>query len=516
MADKPGKKFATPGEQKTRIQRVNNRLKTQVEANSAGQLSLCKQCGKPFNQVWMPDMEKYTQFQTCENCRMSNANGVSKATIEYSPHPKQELIHASKARFKCIVAGARFGKDRCSIMEFISKFAEMLSEERGSDMVPSVHGWLIAPTYTLARQSWRELKAFLPREWVENYWESDKMIQTVNGGMIEVRSADDPNSLVGVGIDIVLITEAARIKHFDEVWANIEMRLASPGRGPDGQGGLGLINSSPQGLGFFYTMFRWGQKGSTYYDEDWESWQFSSWDNPYLMRKDKKFLEGIKRRFPARVYEQDVMGQFLPEGNCMFPTAGDCAKYIGDGTVEPHESYVIGYDPGKSIDYAGVAIRNGRGETVKIRQWSGMGWDAQFDRIAMYSRLYNHAPIVMDRTGLGEVIPSQLTRRGLDIEDVYFSVKEKENMVNNLAMLIEQHRISYPKFEPLLLEFKDYQYQVSAKTKNISFGNASTNGHDDLVTAMMLAYKNFDSIDETLPFVGLIGGISRGKKRRTA
>jgi phage FluMu gp28-like protein len=140
-----------------------------------------------------------------------------------------------------------------------------------------------------------------------------------------------------------------------------------------------------------------------------------------------------------------------------------------------------------------------------------MDWDMQFDKIAMLSKIYNHASVIMDRTGLGETIPSQLVKRGLEIEDVYFSAKEKENMVNNLAMLIEQKRISYPKFEPLLLEFKDYQYLISPKTKSISFGNASKTGHDDLVTAMMLAYKNFDFVEEPLPWIGLVGGVSRKK-----
>ncbi len=493
-----------------RIGRINNRLKKTVEKQSAGSMSICKKCGSPFEQSWRPTKGLYTTFDTCADCRMMVARGTSSAQIEYTPHPGQQLVHDSPARFKVVAAGARWGKDRCMVMEFITQFAKMLSEDRGTEMVPYVHGWIIAPTYMLARQNWRELKAFFPRQWVTNLWEGDKMIETVNGGMIEVRSADDPESLVGVGLDIVLITEAGRIKHFEEVWTNIEMRLASPGRGPNGQGGLGLVNGTPRGLGFYYDMWRWGQKDTPYYDPAWESWQFSSWENPYLMRKDKNFLEGIKKRFPARIYQQEVMGEFLPEGNCMFPTAGDCATYVGEGLPEPGRSYVIGYDPAKSIDYSGVAVRNDLGETVKIEQWMGMDWDPQFDRIALYSKQYNNARIVMDRTGLGETIPSQLIKRGLEVEDIYFSSKEKEILVNNLAMLIEQKRISYPNFEPLLLEFKDYQYQISGKTKNITFGNASKNGHDDLVTAMMLAFKDFDIIEESLPFMGCLYGV--GKK----
>ena len=51
-------------------------------------------------------------------------------------------------------------------------------------------------------------KEILPRRWMaKDPYESDQVIETVGDGIIEVRSADDPESLVGVGLDIVLITE---------------------------------------------------------------------------------------------------------------------------------------------------------------------------------------------------------------------------------------------------------------------------------------------------------------------
>ena len=58
--------------------------------------------------------------------------------------------------------GARWGKDRCSAMEFIYKFAYMLSEDRGPELVPTVHAWIVAPIMKLARQVWNELKAYFP------------------------------------------------------------------------------------------------------------------------------------------------------------------------------------------------------------------------------------------------------------------------------------------------------------------------------------------------------------------
>jgi len=440
----------------------------------------------------------------------ANANdGVRQAILPYTPHEKQVLIHQSPARFKLLAAGSRFGKDRCMVMEFIQRFAEMLSEDRGPELVPTVYGWFVAPTYKMASQIWREFQSYFPREWVVDYWKSDYMISTINGGLIEVRSADDPDALVGVGLDIVLITEAARIKNLEEVWANLETRLMSPGRGPGGRGGIALINSTPKGAHTqFHRMFRWGQKDDPLYDPNWESWQFASFENPYLTDKDADFFERIKKRYPERIYRQEILAEFLADGQSVFPTAEECATYDGPETPEPGETYVIGWDPARSIDYSGVAIRNSKGQVVKVEQWSGKSWTTQVDLIEYYAKLYNYAHIVVDRTGLGETLPEALIQRGLSVEAIYFSNQEKEKMVNHLAMLIEQKAISYPNDPVLLAELKDYGYSISP-TGNIKYGNSTKGTHDDLCTALFLCMKSYNLPEITIPWMGLLGGIKK-------
>jgi hypothetical protein len=404
--------------------------------------------------------------------------------------------------------GARWGKDRCEIMEFIQKFAGMLSEDRGPEMVPSVHGWIIAPVYQLARQVWREFKAYFPREWVRNIWEADKMIETVNDGIIELKSADDPEFLVGVGLDIVLITEAARIAKLDEMWANIETRLMSPGRGPGGKGGLALINSTPRGRNYYYKMYRWGQKGDETYDPDWESWNYPTFDNPHLAKKDLQQIEKMRKRYPERIFNQEILAMFLAEGNSVFPTAEECATYKGDGRPLPGEIYVIGYDPAKSIDHTGVAIRNSLGQCVMVEQWTGVPWTLQLDRIALLSQRYNYATVVIDKTGLGETLPEALTQRGVNVEPVHFTNLIKENMVNHLALLIEQKSICYPELPGLINQLQDYEYTIT-KTGVIRYSASTSHKHDDLVTALMLAYKDYQTPDLVLPFMGLLGGIGK-------
>ncbi|MFA5629806.1 MAG: hypothetical protein WC958_06170 [Dehalococcoidales bacterium] len=498
--------------------RKKRQIIEKVAATSAGRYWVCQTCGETFEQIWQTKKEMYTEFKNCGKCRRGYTTGKVKAEIPYTPHPGQVLVHNSPARFKLLASGARWGKDRCMVMEFIDKISQMLSEDRGPNMIPAVHAWIVAPTYLLARQIWRELKAYFPRPWIVNILEGEKIIETVNDGLIEVRSADDPTTLVSVGLDIVLITEAARISKLDEVWANLETRLMSPGRGPNGTGGLALINSTPIGRNYYYQMFKWGQKKDPDYDIDWESWQFPSFSNPYLTAKDKNYLKRMQKRYPERIYNQEILGVFLAEGNSVFPTADECATYIGTGQPEPGESYVIGYDPARSIDNSGVVIRNSKGEAVRVEQWRGKPWTRQMDDIAILSQLYNHAHVVMDRTGLGETLPEALAQRGISVDPVYISNLEKEKMVNNLAMLIEQKFVSYPKHEVLINELKDYQYVIS-KTGTTRYSASAQSRHDDLVTAAMLAFKDFNSPELELPFVGLLGGVSKqtgkNKKQKT-
>jgi hypothetical protein len=486
------------------------------DQSMAGAVSICEDCGEAFEQIWTDKKKCFSKFKTCPSCRSKRiviAKGqqvTSTATIRYEPHDGQRLIHTSNARFKLIAAGSRWGKDRCSAMEFIYKFAYMLSEDRGPELVPTVHAWIVAPIMKLARQVWNELKAYFPKEWILQIWESDQMIETKGGGLIEIRSADDPNMLVGVGLDMVWITEAARIMRLDEVWTNIEMRLMSPGRGPNGNGGVAIINSTPTGNAFYETMFRWGQKGDPIYDRSWESWRFSSWDNPYLAKKDKKYLESVKKRFPDRIYRQEVLAEFLEDGSSVFPGVDNCATYDGSSEPEPGEQYVIGYDPARSVDFSGVAIRNSRGECVRVLQWTGKPWTRQMDEIAYLSNHYNHAPVIIDRTGIGDALPEALTQRGIEVEPVFINNPEKEKMVNHLAMLIEQKLISYPNFPALIAELKDYRYTFT-KSGNIQFSASSSRRNDDLVTCLFLAYKNYNIPDLIIPFVGLFDSVQTNK-----
>ena len=177
------------------------------------------------------------------------------------------------------------------------------------------------------------------------------------------------------------------IKQFDIVIGNITDRLDSPGRGPNGTGGLLLVNSSPRGRTFFNEVCRWGIEGGKKQRPNWETFYVSRWDNPYFANlRNKVYDERIdkwvdrgddpyladKRTYEEdlmlsrsdRQYREDILGLPSDDAGAQFPNFREQAvidkpslpkeelkKYIRDiKTPKPYCTYSIGFDPAKQLD----------------------------------------------------------------------------------------------------------------------------------------------------------------------
>lgn len=511
---------------------------------SGEQFSYCEVCGKKFEQSFIATRNRYTSWKKCnehrqihrkKNAETAQAQEVMNVTIDYAPHAAQQKVHQSHARFRLMNCGSRFGKDRCSMMIFIEYFLKCLNEERPADMVPSVYGWLIAPTERMAKQNWNELKRYFPKDLIVDVSNSNLSMQTIYGGLIEVRSAFDPESLVGVGIDVVVITEAARIADLDIVWANIEQRLNSPGRGLGGKGGIGIINSSPKGRNYFYRMWTWGQKNHPDYDPDWESWTFTTWDNPAMAERGNEvkvnrfgnlltYKERLRKRLGDRRYRQDILAEFIAgqtacfphfEQNCVIRIPGNLSKVQRQEFIshwrepEPGNSYVIGYDPASINDIPAVIVLESETNNVKkILNMTGYSWTRQYDTLTDLASCYNNAPIAFGRTG-HETINEELEKRGNVTIPLNEQGQNKQNYVTHLEMRVEnsEFHVLYDgtdEAEELILQFNDYAAVERGKTTEFKNVEAP---HDDYVSASYFACQGNKTPDDTLPFIGILEGI---------
>lgn len=499
---------------------------------------ICQDCGNTFSQGFRIDKNTgnkiFNKFKYCPKCR----NKINKGTtdnnktvkIKYNPYPWQQKFHASKARNKVVSGAARTGKDRSCTMEFTDKFIQMLNEDRDYTYVPKVHGWIIAPTFRLAGQLLREIMNTFPRELVVNFDKESLSIDTVNGGLIEFRSADDPDSLVSVGLDIVWITEAARIKQFDVVIGNITDRLDSPGRGPNGTGGLLLVNSSPRGRTYFNEVCRWGIEGGQKQRPNWETFYVSRWDNPYFAglrnkvydkridkwveRTDDPFLanqrtyeEDLMLSRSDRQYREDILGLPSDDAGSQFPNFREQAvidkpmlpkeelrEYIRDiQTPKQYYTYSIGYDPAKSIDGACIVVFcEQTKEVVELLRLEKVPYTEQINvHIKGLVKKWNYAMVRYGKTGLGEALEDLFKMAGIAYIAYPEQGKNKEKLVENLTALVKSggfkiHNIN-DIAETAIRQFEDYGFDISEKGKTITYSNMTAGQHDDFVSASYFA-----------------------------
>jgi hypothetical protein len=489
----------------------------------------CADCGNSFERTKRTSgrakdatQKFYRDGNLCVECRKAAKNGgvrENAATSAYEPHSGgQQLVHDSLARFKILNCGAGWGKDRCLINDFIRKFADMMSEDRReTQLEPRVHGFLIAPSYKLAEQIWRELIAYFPSEWTEQVWEGSKTLRTKplddkgGYGLVEVRSADDPNALVSVGLDVVLVTEASRIPDLERVWTYLLGRVNRPMRGPGGKGGLIMANSTPTGIQhFWYKLYRLGNAGDEKYNKRYESFHFTSYDNPYL---DKEELDAERLMVSDRRFRQERLAEFIAEADSVFIGAEECATYTGPSEADAGETYLVSWDIGQKVDNAAVGVRNSRGETVEVFHWTGVPYAAQLDRVIGVSRKYNYATVRFDATGVGQTMGAQLDKAGVNCDPIHWTNSLKAEMVENLAFLMEQKAIAYPHHEAMIGEFKEFKYTIS--DTNVTRYSAPRGSHDDLVSMMVMLYKDYNQSEMEVPFFGIFGGAQIGNGKRS-
>lgn len=230
---------------------------------------------------------------TTEPARISKSALFSK--IEYTPHPGQVLVHRSKARFRTLACGTRWGKSRCAAAEAVAAILEPREQALA---------WLVAPTYDVCSRIYDRITGAMTTHFASRVIETDArekkiLVTNLGGGVSELRckSSDHPASLLGEALDVLIVDEAVQIGQ--EVWEeHLAPRLID-------REGWALLISTPQGPGWFFDLFRRGQKNR---DPECESWSFPSSDNPHL---NPAVIEAERQRLAKDVFAQQYWGEFL-------------------------------------------------------------------------------------------------------------------------------------------------------------------------------------------------------------
>ncbi len=204
------------------------------------------------------------------------------AEIRLKLHPAQAAIWNSKARFKVVAAGRRFGKSHLAAM-FLGVSALSETNAQGHKLSPSQPCYYIAPTFDQAVRTmrpklitllgWEKQGGFIVNENI-----NAGFMELVNGVKIYLKGAENDDALRGEGNRLVVMDEYASMA--PHVWPEIlEPTLI------DVEGSAVFIGT-PKGKNHFYRLFMNALTRPTPYWEDWEAFHFKSDDNPFVTKRE--------------------------------------------------------------------------------------------------------------------------------------------------------------------------------------------------------------------------------------
>lgn len=249
----------------------------------------------------------------------------------YTPHPGQRVVHYNSTRNRVLSNGRRWGKSFFGAKEI--ECMAFVRNWRGEPM----RGWIVGPEYTDAEKEFRILYDTFKKLGIDtisskflNNTENGNMHIATNWGFdVQCRSARHPESLVGEGLDFVLLAEAGRHKRF--TFTEYIRPALSDKRG------ISIMSGVPEDASETALLYWAYQRGQDPEKQQWKSWRMPSWTNTAVFpggRNDPEIIEAADD-LTEDEFRRQYGGEFiLKRGRVMKEWDDD--KHVG--------SYPYNYD----------------------------------------------------------------------------------------------------------------------------------------------------------------------------
>lgn len=241
------------------------------------------------------------------------------------------------ARYKVLACGRRWGKTLITVLMAMAVLFQ-----------PNRRVWIVAPDYSLCEKVFRELYTILvhqmkvikpgkPGGGRARNQKGEYYLETPWGSVLEAKSLENPDSLAGEALDLVIIDEAALDPTIYDVWVQMLKPTLMD------KSGSAVFISTPRGRNGFYKMYLMGQKGlkqrtgviDVMVDEklgvdddmtEWSSFKQTSYDNPLLAATPEMSKQEVDKNYREAVnsgkviqFRQEYLADFEAVSDMCFP-----------------------------------------------------------------------------------------------------------------------------------------------------------------------------------------------------
>ena len=384
--------------------------------------------------------------------------------LQIELHSRQiEIFNAyqSEARFLVIACGRRFGKTMmCAFLVIWDALTK-----------PNRNIWLVAPTFPQTDILWEMVIEYMPKEYVKQIFEGRKLIELKNGSRIWAKSADNPQALVGRGLDLIVFDEASMVPI--DAWNYMRPALGD-------RKGRAIFPSTPKGKNWFYDIYM-KDPANGGDDPDYHSFHYPSMDNEFL---DPMEFVKMTKDLPELMYRQEILADFIESGGEVFRNLNKVLTNCLQPPI-PEHNYLGGIDLAKYQDFTVIMLADMETNNIVFyERFNKLDWDYQKVRIASVLKQYNDAMAFADSTGVGDPIVEDLQRQGCNVKSFKFTTVSKKQVIENLMKMIDDQIIRIPDLPEIRHEFGIFGFEQT-QYGNIRYA-APDGQHDDIVIATSL------------------------------
>ncbi len=340
--------------------------------------------------------------------------------------------------------------------------------------------WWVAPIYKELIPATEKVRDLTHPDWILRKYETQNIIRYIqlkNESECYFHSADREDSLRGMGLDGLVIDEAAQLKK--NRWSGeLEPSLMD-------KDGWAIFIGTPRGPNWFHELFLRGQTSDRLY----KSWRFSSYDNAIenggFIKKSS--IDVIANDMPEQLRRQEIYGVFLEGEGVVFRNIE--RQTIQEATWDGKQNIVVGCDLAKHQDFTVMVALASDGRLVGIDRFQQYDWHFQRQKIRAFCERLGEASLLIDSTGVGDPVYDELQREYRRVNGYKITQVSKKELIENLSMMFDNGEIwltkNMPFYDVLKAELEAFAYELTP-SGNITY-SAPEGFHDDCVIALALA-----------------------------
>jgi hypothetical protein len=373
----------------------------------------------------------------------------------------QQKILDDPARFTITEAGTKTGK---TVSHIIWLFEQALL------LKPGQFVWWVAPVYQQAEIAFRRMKAYIQPPELYSCNATKMRIHLATGGIMEFKSADNPDNLYGEDVHAAVFDEFTRAR--ESAWWALRSTLTA-------------TNGKCKMIGNVKGKKNWGHKlgiKAKAGEKNYAYYRITVVDaiNEGIITQEE--LDQAKRDLPEDVFRELYMADPTEDGANPFGIThinNNVIQQIAEG-----QPVCYGIDLAKSVDWTVVIGLNEKREMCYYNRFQ-KDWSQTKDFII---NIVGDTFGYIDSTGVGNPVTEDIRKVCQRLVGYNFTPMSKQNLMEQLALDIQNNRLKILA-GTVVDEMEQFEFMYSGSNVRYS---APSGMHDDCVCSLALANFAFN------------------------